>query len=114
MLFRIFYFNLLIKLAGNTATGSAVLDGTTNTGNQITSTDGNRVSQENNFAFGVNTGTASTVTAFTNANTQVTGAGLDTPTNTNVDNIYYYMNIDYMTPSDVYNGTVTYTAIGQF
>ena len=56
----------MISLVGNTATGTAVLDGQTLTGSQIASTSGNRVSTENNFSFAVNTGTAATVTNFTN------------------------------------------------
>ena len=107
-------YNLMISLAGNTATGSAVLDGTTNTGNQITSSSGNRVSVENNFSFAVNSGSTATGTAFTNSATQVSGAGTSAPTNSFVDEIFYYLNIDYTTPSDTYQGTVTYTAVGQF
>jgi hypothetical protein len=107
-------YSLLIKLAGRTATGSAVLDGTTNTGNSITSSNGDRVATENNFAFALASGSALTVTAFTNADTPISGAGISNPTNSNTESIYYYLNVDYTTPSDVYQGTVTYTAVGAF
>ena len=104
----------MISLAGNTATGSAVLDGTTDTGNTITSTTADRVNQENNFSFSTNTGTGTTGTQFTNTTTQISGVGTNAPTNAFVDSIFYYLNIDYTTPSDTYQGTVTYTAVGQF
>jgi len=107
-------YNLMISLAGNTATGSAVLDGQTLTGSQISSTSGSRVTVENNFTFGLNTGSAATVTAFQSTATQVSAAGSATATNSYIDNIFYYLNIDYTTPSDTYMGTVTYTAVGQF
>lgn len=90
------------------------MDGTTNTGNQIISIDGDRLVNENNFAFGVNSGSSANVTAFTNASKTVSGAGLNVPTNANTDNIFYYLNVDYTTPADIYKGTVTYTAVGQF
>ena len=107
-------YSLLIKLAGNTATGSAVLDGSGTSANQITSSTGNRVTTENNFAFKLTNSGATTVDDFTNASTAISGAGLSSPTNTNIDNIYYYLNVDYTTPSDDYKGTVTYTAVGSF
>lgn len=44
-------YSLLIELAGNTATGSAVLDGSGVTSSQIGSTSGSRVTTENNFGF---------------------------------------------------------------
>ena len=107
-------YDLLISLAGNTATGSAVLDGTTNTGNQITSSSGDRVATENNFSFATNSGSLVNGTAFTNSATTITGAGTSAPTNTKIDDIFYYLNVDYETPADVYRGTITYTAVGQF
>ena len=107
-------YNLMISLAGNTATGSAVLDGTTDTGNTITSTTADRVDEENNFTFALNSGSTGTGTNFLNTSTQVSGAGTSAPTNSYLDSIYYFLNIDYTTPSDTYLGTVTYTAVGQF
>ena len=95
-------YNILVSLAGNTATGSAVLDGTTNTGNQITSTTGDRVSTDNNFSYSVASGSLATGTAFTSSPASMSGAGLSTPTNTQTTSIYYYLNVDYTTPSDVY------------
>jgi hypothetical protein len=107
-------YNLLISLAGNTATGSAVLDGQTLTGSQITSSSGNRVTAENNFSFALNSSGSTSVTEFQNSATQVSGAGTVNPTNSWTDLIYYYLNVDYTTPADTYLGTVTYTAVGEF
>ena len=107
-------YSLMIKLAGNTATGSAVLDGSGTSANQITSSTGNRVTTENNFAFKLTNSGSSTVDNFTNSSTTISGAGLSSPTNANTDNVYYYLNVDYTTPSDDYKGTVTYTAVGSF
>lgn len=107
-------YKLMISLVGNTATGSALLDGTMNTGNQITSTNGDRVNTENNFSFATNSGSYVIGEAFTPDSTQISEAGLSTPTNQNTDEIYYYLNVDYSLPSDTYKGTVTYTAVGEF
>ena len=107
-------YNLMISLAGRTATGSAVLDGTTNTGNVIASSNGDRVNVENNFSFAYASGSLATGTAFTNTPLLIDNAGLSNPTNSNTESIYYFLNVDYTTPSDVYQGTVTYTAVGAF
>ncbi len=107
-------YKLMLSLAGYTNSGSAVLDGTTNTGNTITSLTGDRVSTENNFSFARGTGTLATGMAFSSTATELIGAGSSGPTNAFLDRIFYYLNIDYTTPSDTYKGTVTYTAVGQF
>lgn len=107
-------YNLMIELSGNTATGSAVLDGETLTGSQITSTSGDRVTNENNFTFALNASGSTTVTNFVNTATQISGAGSSGATNSYIDTIFYYLNIDYSTPADTYKGTITYTAMGQF
>lgn len=107
-------YNLMISLSGNTATSSAVLDGQTLTGSQISSSSGDRITNENNFAFALNASGSTTVTNFVNTPTQVIGAGSSGATNSFIDYIYYYLNINYTTPADTYLGTVTYTAVGQF
>ena len=107
-------YSVLVQLAGNTATGSAVLDGATNTGNSITSTTGDRVATENNFSFAAGSGALTTGTAFTNSATTMAGVGDSAPTNLSTDDIFYYLNVDYTKPADVYRGTVTYTALGDF
>ena len=68
-------YNLMISLAGNTATGSAVLDGSGTTSNQISSSTGDRVTTENNFAFKLANSGATTVDNFTNSSTTVPSAG---------------------------------------
>lgn len=107
-------YNLLIKLNGNTADTLAVLDGLNYSGSQITSTAGDRISHENNFSFALNNSGATTTNAFQNTSTIINGAGLSTTTNSHINNIYYYLNVDYALTNDQYRGTIVYTAVGQF
>ncbi len=103
-----------IKLSGNTATGSAVLDGSGTTSNQIASTSGARLTNENNFSFALNNSGSTSTELFSNTSTNIAGASLGTATNLDINTVSYYLNVDHTTPSDVYKGMVTYTAIGAF
>lgn len=107
-------YNLQVKLSGFTATGTAVLDGSGTPANQITSTSGARLTNENNFSFALGNSGSTTTSQFTNVSVQISGAGLAGPTNQNIDSIYYYLNVDHTLPNDIYKGSVTYTAIGNF
>lgn len=100
-------YKLTISLAG-AQTGAASLDAQNITGASIVA--GN-FADENTFGFALNTSTASTVTAFNSVASNITGAGLGAPTNGHNETIYYYLNVDYTTPADIYQGTVTYTAV---
>lgn len=104
-------YNLSIELAGATATGSAVLDGsgtTTNTIPSFATATGSRTT-ENRFSYATGSG-ETTTRQFTSSTAVIPGAGLGNETNSNSDTIYYYLNVDHTTPADTYKGTVTYTA----
>lgn len=64
-------YNLLLKLSGNTATGSALLDGVSDNNNVINSIAGERLTTENNFSFAVDNPASVNVNAFTNASAVV-------------------------------------------
>lgn len=107
-------YKLQIKLVGATATGTAVLDGsgtTTNTIPTFGTQTGARAS-ENIFSYALNDDDATNTVQFTNASTDIyPQAGLTSATNSDTEDIYYYLNVDYTTESDTYKGTITYTAV---
>lgn len=102
-------YALYVSLSGNTATGSAVLDGLNGTGNQILTGDAKNT--ENRFGWALND-LASSVNPFGSASAPVsTGIGSSGRVENDENNIFYYLNLDYRQSSDIYRGTITYTII---
>ncbi len=104
-------YKLQIQLEGQEVSTGAQLDGT-GAGNDvaISSTSG-ATTIENNFGFALNDPNITTVTKFENVATDIAGSGLATPTNSDTEDIFYYLNVDYTVPADNYQGKVTYTAV---
>ena len=101
-----------IALSGYTATGSAVLDGASNSGNQLLS--GDAVNIENRFGWAL---TGSVVTALVNAfgtlaSPAETGIASTERIENDVNDIFYFINVNYQQPSDVYRGSVIFTVVG--
>lgn len=103
-------YHLDIALAGQTATGSAVLDGTTNTGNQLLTGDAKSV--ENRFGWAL-TSTAAVVNSFgTQSSPTATGVNYANRIENDSNSIYYFLNVDHEQQSDTYKGSIIYTATG--
>lgn len=103
---------LRVALSGYTATGSAVLDGASNTGNQLLS--GDAFNTENRFGWAL-TGTAATafINAFgTLASPADTGISSTGRIENDQNDVFYFLNINYAQPSDVYRGSIIFTVVG--
>lgn len=87
-----------------------MLDGTTNTDNQLLTGDAKNT--DNRFGW-VLTGTASTVNSFgTKSSAVATGISNSSRVENDQNDIFYYLNINHEQPSDTYQGVIIYTIMG--
>jgi hypothetical protein len=109
-------YNIEAKLVNTQTTNSSLYN--SNSGTEIFSTTYTAAANNENY-FGFSLGTPLTESTYADTSFSTTGANLFTApeaglTNADIYNIYYDLNVDYLTQAGRYEGMIYYTAVPTF